>query len=77
MTEKDRVSVSLDPAVRQALRRKAAETGRSVSYLVNSAVKTSLAEDEEDLTAFADRAGEQSLSYEDVLGHRKGVYRTR
>ena len=67
MAENARVTVYFDPDLHRALRLKAVETDRSVSDLVNSAVKASLAEDEEDLAALADRAGEQSLSYEAVL----------
>lgn len=67
MAEAARVTIYFDPALHRALRLKAVETDRSVSDLVNSAVKASLAEDADDLAAFADRAGERSLSYEAVL----------
>lgn len=67
MPESARVTVYLEPALHRALRLKAVETDRSVSDLVNAAVKASLAEDADDLAAFADRAGEQSLSYEAVV----------
>ena len=46
---------------------KAAETDRSISDLVNDAVRLSLAEDAEDLAAFEDRAAETDLAFEDVL----------
>jgi hypothetical protein len=45
-------------------RRKAAQSGRSVSEIVNDAVHAALAEDHEDLRAFEDRAGEPKISYE-------------
>ena len=51
----------------QALRIKAAETDRSISELVNEAVKLSLAEDAEDLAAFEERAAESSLPFESVV----------
>ena len=51
----------------KALRVKAAETERSLSELVNAAVRQSLAEDSEDLAAFEARAGEPSLAFADVL----------
>ncbi|MCZ6768648.1 MAG: CopG family transcriptional regulator, partial [Acidobacteria bacterium] len=47
-----RATVYFDPRLHQALRIKAAETDRSVSDLVNEAVKLSLADDAEDLAAF-------------------------
>jgi plasmid stability protein len=56
-----------DPSLHKALRVKAAETERSLSELVNAAIRQSLAEDAEDLAAFDDRAREPSLAFEDVL----------
>jgi len=46
---------------------KAADTDRSLSDLVNEAVKLSLAEDAEDLSAFEERAIEPDLTFEDVV----------
>ena len=46
---------------------KAAATDRSLSDLVNEAVKMSLAEDAEDLEAFKDRVGEPDIAYEEVV----------
>ena len=62
-----RATVYFDPSLHKALRIKAASTDRSVSDLVNAAIRASLAEDAEDLAAFAARAKEPSLSFEDVL----------
>jgi hypothetical protein len=62
-----RSTIYLDPAVHRVLRLKAAETDRSISELVNEAVKASLAEDAEDLAAFDERASERSLSFEKVV----------
>jgi plasmid stability protein len=62
-----RSTVYFDPEVHQALRIKAAETDRSVSDLVNLAVKLALAEDAEDLAAFNERMAEPNLSFEDVV----------
>lgn len=56
-----------DPALHRALRIKAAETDRSLSDLVNEAVKLSLLEDAEDLAAFEERAGEPGLAFEEVV----------
>jgi len=62
-----RATVYFDPFIHRALRVKAAETDRSVSDLVNEAVKLHLAEDAEDLAALEERAHEPNLPFEDVL----------
>jgi plasmid stability protein len=62
-----RATVYFDPSLHKALRVKAASTDRSVSDLVNDAIRASLAEDAEDLAAFAAREREPSLSFEAVL----------
>lgn len=66
-----RATIYLDPALHQALRLKAATAGRSVSDLVNEAVRQSLREDQEDLAAFADRVAEPTMSYEELLSDLK------
>ncbi len=66
-TPQKRATVYFDPDLHRALRLKAAETDQSVSDLVNSAVKYSLAEDAEDLAAFEQRAREPKLAFEDVV----------
>ena len=66
-TSQKRATIYFDPDLHRALRVKAAETDKSVSELVNQAVKLSLAEDAEDLPAFAERASEPNLPFEDVL----------
>ena len=62
-----RATVYFQDTLHRALRLKAAETDRSVSDLVNEAVKLTLAEDAGDLAAFDDRASEADLSFEDVV----------
>ena len=62
-----RATIYFDPALHRALRVKAAETDRSLSDLVNDAVKLSFAEDAEDLASFDERALEPDLSFEDVI----------
>lgn len=62
-----RATIYFDPALRRALRLKAAETESSISELVNKAVKEALAEDAEDLAAFEERAREPDLAFEDVV----------
>ena len=66
-----RSTLYLDPALHQALRLKAATSHRSMSDIVNDAVRIALQEDAEDMAAFADRAGEASISYEAFLAQLK------
>lgn len=66
-----RSTIYLDPEVHQALRLKSALSDRSVSELVNEAVRLTLIEDEEDLRAFAERAEEESIPYETFLQQLK------
>ena len=62
-----RATVYFDAFLHRALRLKAAETDRSISDLVNEAVKHSLAEDADDITAFEAREKEPDYSFEDVV----------
>jgi len=50
-----RSTIYFDPALHQALRIKSAEISRSVSDLVNDAVRQLLSEDADDLAAFDER----------------------
>ena len=62
-----RSTIYFDPAVHRALQLKAAEADRSISALVNDAVKLALTEDFEDLRAFDEREAEPNLSFEEVV----------
>jgi hypothetical protein len=62
-----RATVYLKSDLYKALKVKAAETDRSVSDLVNDAVRLSFLEDAEDLAAFEERAKEPNLAFEAVL----------
>jgi len=62
-----RATVYFNPQLHRVLRIKAAEADVSLSELINSAVKQSLAEDAEDLAAFDDRRNEPNLFFEAVL----------
>ena len=53
------------------MRLKAAETERSVSDLVNEAVRAQLAEDAEDLEAFNARKKEPVIRFEDFVRDMK------
>ena len=61
----------LEPKLHQALRRKAATSNRSMSAIVNDAVRASFREDEEDLAALSARSKEKTISYEQFLAKLK------
>ena len=67
MSTLKRATVYFEPSLHKALRIKAASTERSLSDLVNAAIRASLAEDAEDLAAFAARAKDPTLRFEGVL----------
>ncbi len=73
-TKHRRATLYLDPELHRALRLKAAETDRSVSDLVNEAIRLALAEDAEDLAAFDERASEPNLLFEEAVKelHQRG-----
>jgi len=66
-TNNKRATIYLDPDLHRALKLKAAETERSISELVNEAVRLSLGEDAEDAAAFTDRVREREVPFETVL----------
>lgn len=66
-----RSTIYFEADLHQALRMKAASTRRSVSELVNEAVRAALADDQEDLSAVEERASEPTMSYEDLLNELK------
>ena len=70
-TPAKRATVYLDPVLHKALKLKAVETSRSISDLVNAAVREALAEDAEDLAAFDERADEPLISYDEMLKRLK------
>ena len=66
-----RSTIYLDPALHQALKIKSLETSRSMSEIINDAVKEALAEDAEDLAVFDKRQDEPLISYEDMVKRLK------
>ncbi|MFP5464702.1 MAG: CopG family transcriptional regulator [Gammaproteobacteria bacterium] len=70
-SETVRSTLYLDPALHRALRLKAATAHCSMSQIVNDAIRNALREDQEDLAAFAQRAEEKTLNYEDFLAQLK------
>jgi hypothetical protein len=66
-----RATVYFDPNIHKALKLKSIETSKSISELVNEAVKSALAEDAEDIIAFEDRADEPLISFSDMVKRLK------
>ena len=66
-----RSTLYIEAPLHRALRLKAATAHRTMSEIVNDALREALREDEEDLAAFGERAGEQSVSYEAFLSQLK------
>jgi hypothetical protein len=62
-----RSTIYFEPQLHAALRLKAAHSNRTISELVNDAIRAPLVEDREDLDAFEDRAAELEISHEALL----------
>lgn len=67
-----RTTIYLDPVLYKALRLQSIETTRSISQLVNDAIRRELAEDARDLATFDERADEPTVEFEDFV---KGLWR--
>ena len=67
MTTPKRATVYFEADVHRALRLRAAANDRSVSDMVNDAVKAALAEDVTDLEAFEERRKERSTPFESFI----------
>jgi plasmid stability protein len=72
MENSKRATVYFTPEVHKALRLRAAASDRSISDMVNDAVRVALAEDASDLEAFSERRDEKSISFESFV---KGLKR--
>ena len=64
MESSKRATVYFAADVHTALRLRAAASDRSVSDMVNDAVRVALAEDASDLEAFSSREREKSISFD-------------
>jgi hypothetical protein len=67
MADAKRATIYFDAHLHQALRLKAATADRSISDMVNEAVRAALSEDAEDLAALDQRRGERSVSFESFV----------
>ena len=66
-TQAKRTTIYFDPDLHKALRLKSVETSRSITDLVNEAVREALSEDAEDIIAFEKRKGEPLISYDEMV----------
>ncbi len=66
-TQTKRSTIYFDPELHKALKLKALETSRSITDLVNQAVREALSEDAEDILAFEERKNEPLISYDQML----------
>jgi hypothetical protein len=67
MTTPKRATVYFEPEIHKALRLRAAADDRSISDIVNEAVRVSLAEDAADLSAIDKRRRERSESFDSFV----------
>jgi hypothetical protein len=70
-TSAKRATVYFDPIIHKALKLKSLETSKSISELVNQAVKEALAEDAEDIAAVEERANEPLVSFSEMVKRLK------
>lgn len=70
-TAAKRATVYFDHLLHKALKLKSIETSKSISELVNEAVRAALAEDAEDIAAFEERADEPLISFSEMLKRLK------
>ncbi|MBW1836777.1 MAG: CopG family transcriptional regulator [Deltaproteobacteria bacterium] len=70
-TTAKRATVYFDPVIHKALKLKSIETSKSISELVNTAVKEALSEDAEDIIAFEERANESLISFSEMVKRLK------
>jgi len=67
MKDSKRTTIYFDPQIHRALSRKAAQSDRSISHVVNEAVRIPLDEDAEDLKAIRERTFKKNLDFADVV----------
>lgn len=67
MATSKRSTIYFDPDLHRALRLKAAAMDRSISDVVNDAVRQTLSEDATDLDVFEKRRREPALDFEEVV----------
>ncbi len=71
METQKRATIYFTPEIHRALRLKSATSDRSISEMVNEAVRAALADDAEDLSAFDERRHEATVLFEDFVKQLK------
>ncbi len=66
-----RCTIYMDEELHRVLRIQAAESGRSVSELVDEAVRRQLVEDSDDLDAIRERSAEPTVPFDEVVRELK------
>ena len=66
-TSAKRATIFLDEELHRTLRLKTATTPKTISELVNDAVRFSISQDEADLSAYRERINEPAVSYEEFV----------
>ncbi|MDO9577005.1 MAG: hypothetical protein Q7J16_03900 [Candidatus Cloacimonadales bacterium] len=66
-----RATVYFDPEIHRILKLKALETERSISDIVDEAIRLELAEDAEDLAAIKERENEPTITFEKLIAYLK------
>jgi hypothetical protein len=66
-----RATIYLEDDIHRALKLKSVEADKTISHLVNEAIRTTLAEDLDDLADIKDRNKEKTISHEDFLKELK------
>jgi hypothetical protein len=66
-----RATVYLEPELHKALRLKSVETSRSMSELVNDAIRDELTVDADDLAMFRVRQDEPTIAFEEFVNELK------
>ncbi|MBC8485806.1 MAG: CopG family transcriptional regulator [Candidatus Marinimicrobia bacterium] len=66
-----RATIYFDPDIHRVLKIKAASTNKSISEIVDTAIRQELTQDEEDLRIFEERVHEPSISFEEILKELK------
>ena len=66
-----RTTVYFDPVVHKALKLLSAETSRSISDIIDEAVRQELLEETEDLKSFKERVNEPTVTFESFMEELK------
>jgi len=62
-----RSTIYFDPQIHRTLKMKSVEVSKSLSELINDIIRREFLDDEADLSSFAERVSEPSVTYESML----------